>query len=44
MTKYSSKKPQKMCLVAQGCLCGEIRVGGGNVLILSDIAWCAHVA
>lgn len=39
MTKYSSKKPQKMFLwrkVAQGRLCSEVQ-GGGNVLILSNI-------
>lgn len=40
MTKYSSKKPQKMFLwrkVAQGRLCSEVQWGGSNVLILSNI-------
>ena len=42
MTKYSSKKPQKMFLWRKGVFVAKF--GGGNVLILSDIAWCAHVA
>lgn len=46
MTKYSSKKPQKTSknvLWRKGVFAVKF-VGGGNVLILSDIAWCAHVA
>ncbi len=36
MTKYSSKKPQKMFLWRKGVF--AVKFGGGNVLILSNIA------
>lgn len=37
MTKYSSKKPQKMFLWRKGVFVAKFG-WGGNVLILSDIA------